>query len=88
MRAVLGRVLDPGSGNRMIHRRVGANDDDHVGLGHVHHRVRNAPRANAFEQGHHRRGVAQACAVVDVVAAKADADQFLEQVGFFVAAFG
>ena len=50
--------------------------------------VRHGGRADAFEQGRHRRGVAQARAVIDVVAAKAGAHQLLEQIGFFVCAFG
>ena len=81
-------VLDPGGRDRVVHGRVGADDDHHLGLGHVHHRVGHRARADAFEQGRHRRGVAQARAMVDVVAAEAGAHQLLEQVGFFVAALG
>src|SRR3712207_8228186 len=42
--------------------------------------------ADAFEQAGHRRGVAQARAVVDVVGAEARAHQLLEKIGLFVGA--
>ena len=34
--AIFNGVLDPGGGNRMIDRRVGANDDDHLGFADIH----------------------------------------------------
>ena len=51
--AVFHSVLDPGGGHRVVDRRVGTNDDNHLGLGDVHHRVGHRPRADAFEQRHH-----------------------------------
>ena len=81
-------VLDPARRDRVVHARVGADDDDDLGLGDVHHRVRDRARADALEQRDHARRVAQARAVVDVVAAKAGSHQLLEQVGLLVAALG
>ena len=52
------------------------------------HRVADRARADAFEQRGHAGGMAQAGAVVHVVAAEAGAHQLLEQVGLFVAALG
>ena len=72
----------------MVHRGVGANHQDEVGVLDIAHRVADRTRAHALEQGGHAGGVAQSRAVIHVVAAKAGAHQFLEQVGLFVAAFG
>jgi hypothetical protein len=76
--AVLHRVFDPGGGHRVVDRRVGADDDDHVGQRHVHHRVAHGPRAYAFEQRRDTRCMTQAGAMVDVVAAEAQPHQLLE----------
>ncbi len=57
-------------------------------LRHVHHRVADRARADAFEQRDDRRRMAQPRAVVDVVAAEAGAHELLEQVGLLVAALG
>ena len=86
--AVLRGVLDPGRGHRVIHRRVGADEDHHLGLRHVHHRIRHRAGADALEQRVDRRGVAQPRAVIDVVAAEAGSHQLLEQVSLLVAALG
>ena len=88
LRAALGRLLEKGRGDRMILGRIGADDDDEIGIlalveGRGHRR-----RADAFEQRRHRRGVAQPGAVIDIVGAETGAHQFLEQIGFFVGAFG
>ena len=80
-----GGVLHPGRGHRMVRGRVGADQEHHFGLHHVVHLVGHRARADAFEQRRHRRGVAQARAVVDVVGAEAGAHQLLEQVGLLVA---
>ena len=85
---VLHRILDPGRGHRMVHRRVGADHQHHVGMDHVVDLVRHRSRAQPFEQRGHGRGMAQAGAVVDVVAAEAGAYQLLEQVGLLVRALG
>ena len=86
--AALGRLLEEGRGDRMVLGRIGADDDDDVGIlalveGRGHRR-----RADAFEQRRHRRGVAQPRAVIDIVGAEAGAHQFLEQIGLFVRALG
>ena len=81
-------VLDPGRGHGMIHRGVGANQENHFGIRDVAHLVRHRARVDAFHQRRHARRVAQARAVVDVVGAEAGAHQLLEQVRLFVGAFG
>ena len=86
--AAFGGVLDPGGGHRVVGGGVGANDDDDFGMLHIVDLVAHSTRAHTFEQGGDAGGVAQAGAVVHVVGAKAGAHQFLEQVGFLVAAFG
>ncbi|OQC12950.1 MAG: hypothetical protein BWX79_01100 [Alphaproteobacteria bacterium ADurb.Bin100] len=81
-------VLDPRGAHRVVGRGVGADDEDEIGMLHVPHRVAHRAGAHAFEQRGHTGGMAQAGAVVHVVAAKAGAHQLLEQVGLFVAALG
>ena len=86
--AALGRLLEEGGGDRMVLGRVGADDDDEVGIlalveGRGHRR-----RADAFQQRRDRGGVAQPRAVVDIVGAEAGAHQLLEQIGLFVRALG
>ena len=88
LRAALGRVLEEGRGDRMVLDRIGADDDDHVGVLGGHERRRHGARADAFEKTGHGRGVTQARAVVDVVGGKAGAHELLEQVGFLVRALG
>ena len=72
----------------MVLGRVGADDDDDVGIlalveGRGHRR-----RADAFQQRRHRGGVAEPRAVIDIVGAEAGAHQLLEQIGLFVRALG
>ena len=88
LRAALRRVLHPGRGDRMVLRRVRADHEDQLGVLDVVDRVAHRARADAFEQRRDARRVAQARAVVDVVAAEAGAHQLLEQVGLLVAALG
>ena len=86
--AALGRVLDEGRGDRMVHGRVGADHDDDFGIHRGRKRRRHRARAQAFEQRRDRRGVAQPRAVIDIVGAEAGAHQLLEQIGLFVRALG
>ena len=86
--AILGRVLHPCRGHGVIDRGIGPDDDHDLGLRHVHDRVRDRTRPQALEQGRHRRGVAEARAVVDVVGAETRSNQLLEEIGLFVAALG
>ncbi len=72
----------------MVLGRVGADDDDEIGILALVEGRGHRGRADAFEQRRHRRGVAQPRAVVDVVGAEAGADQLLEQIGLFVRALG
>ncbi|MNM80225.1 hypothetical protein D3C81_921890 [compost metagenome] len=48
------RVLDPGGCHRMVDRGIGADQQHHLGLAHVHHRIGHRPRADSFEQRRHR----------------------------------
>ena len=82
------RVLDPGGGHRMVRGRVGADQENDFGLGHVRYLVGHRTGAHAFKQGHHTGGMAETRAMVDVIGAEAHAHQFLEQIGFFIAALG
>ena len=84
LRAPLRGVLDERRGDRVVDRRVGADDDDHVGVRALGERGRHRPRADRLHQGGDRRGVAEPGAVVDVVAAEPGADQLLEQVRLLV----
>ena len=86
--AALGRLLEEGRGDRMVLGRVGADDDDDVGVLALVEGRGHRGRADAFEQRRHRRGVAEPRAVVDVVGAEAGAHQLLEQIGLFVRALG
>ena len=83
------RVLDPGRGHRVVHRRVGADQDHHLGLAsRPSPGCDTAPEPMPSSSAATRRGMAQPRAVVDVVAAEAGAHQLLEQVGLLVAALG
>ena len=48
-RAVFHRVLDPGRGDRVVDDRIGADEQHHIRLHHVHHRVGHRARSDAFE---------------------------------------
>src|SRR5581483_4409527 len=84
----LGRLLEEGGGDRVVLGRIGADDDDDVGVLALVEGRRHRARADAFQERRHRRGVAQPRAVVDIVGAEAGAHQLLEQVGLFVRALG
>ena len=86
--AALGGVFHPGGSHRVVGRGIGANDKNQICMFNVVDLVTHRARAHAFEQSGHTGGVAQAGAVVYVVAAKAGAHQLLEQIGLFIAAFG
>ena len=68
----------------MVHRRVGADDDDDLGI-----QCRGEGRGygagvEALHQSRYGAGVAEPGTVVHVVVAEAGADQLLEQVGLLV----
>ena len=87
--AALRGVLDPGRGDRVVHRRVGADQRARPRLCVTSITgFDTAPEPMPSSSAHHRRRMAQPRAVVDVVAAEAGAHQLLEQVGLFVAALG
>ena len=50
LRAALDRVLEEGRGDRVVLDRVGADDDDHVGILGRHERRRHGARADRLEQ--------------------------------------
>ena len=87
--AVVGRVLDPGRRHRMVHGRVGADDDDDLGLGRRPSpgstpRPSRCPRAAPPRDDAWHRRVQWSTLLLP----KAGAHQLLEQVGLFVAALG
>ena len=86
--AALRGVLEEGRGDRMVFGRVGADDDDDVGILARGERRRHRARADALHQRGDRRGVAEPRAVIDVVAAEAGAHQLLEQIGLLVRPLG
>ena len=85
---ILGGLLDVGGGDRVVHRGVGADDDDDLGVQRRLEGRGDGAGVQPFHQRGHRGGVAQPGAVVHVVRAEAGAHQLLEQVGLFVRAFG
>ena len=82
------RVFHPRGGHGMVVGGVGADHKNDFRVLHIVDLVAYCGRSHALQQRGHAGGMAQAGAVVDVVGAKAGAHQLLEQVGFFVAAFG
>src|SRR5580692_11843865 len=68
--------------------RPGFKRNDVVGIGHGSERRRHGARADPLHQRRDRRGMAEPRAVVDIVAAKAGANQLLEQVRLLVCALG
>ena len=86
--AALGRLLEEGRGDRMVLGRIGADDDDEVGILHLIEGRGHRRGTDAFEQSGDRRGVAEPRAMVDVVGPEAGAHQLLEQISLFVRALG
>ena len=71
--AALGSVFHPGGGHRMVGRGVRANHQYQLGVLHIVDLITHRARAHAFEQSGHAGGMAQAGAMVYVVAAKTGA---------------
>ncbi len=86
--ATLRRLLEEGGSDRVVLGRVRADHDDQLGILALVEGGGHRRRADAFEQRRHRRGVAEARAMVDVVGAEAGADQLLEQVRLFIRTLG
>ena len=82
------RLLHEGRRDRVILGRVGADDDDELGVLDRGEGRGHRARADAFDQPRHRRGVAESRAVIDVVGAEAGTDQLLEEIGLLVGALG
>ena len=71
----------------MVLGRIGADDDDDVGILALVERGGHRRRADALQQRRHRRRMAKPRAMVDIVGAEAGANQLLEQIGLLVRAF-
>ena len=56
--AGLGRVLEECRRHRVVHRRVGADDDDDLGVRALEERRGDSARIDSLHQGGNRRGVA------------------------------
>jgi hypothetical protein len=80
------RLLEERRGDRVVRGRVRAGEQRDVGVDDVAVGRRDRAGADALEQRRHRRRVAEARAVVDVVRAEARPDQLLEEVGLLVRA--
>ena len=72
----------------MIDDGVGTDQQHHLRLHHVHHRIRHRSRADSFEQRGHAGRVTQARTVIDIVCSKARAHELLEEIRFFVRTLG
>ncbi len=87
LRATLRGLLEEGRSDRVVFGRVGADDDDDIGIlafveGRGHRR-----RADAFQQRRHRRRVAKPRAMIHVVRTEPGANQLLEEISLLVGAF-
>ena len=76
--AALCRLLEKGRGDWMVLGRVGADNHDDIGVLDLVEGCGDGTGADALDEGRDGRGVTQAGAVIDVVVAKARADQLLE----------
>jgi hypothetical protein len=86
--AALGGLLEIGGRDGMVLGRVGADDDDDVGILDRGERRGDGARADGLHQRGDGRGMAQPGAVVDIVAVEAGAHELLEQIGLLVGALG
>ena len=85
---LLAACLKKGGGDGVVLGRVGADDDDDVGVLAGRERGGDRAGADAFEKRGDRRRVAETRTVVDVVGAEALADQLLDEVRLLVGALG
>ena len=86
--AAVDGILDPGGGNRVVHGRVGPDEEYEVGVRNVGNRVADGARANTLQECCDRTRMAQPGAVVDMAAAHGLPHEFLEKIGLLVAALG
>ena len=86
--AALGELLEIGRRHRVVLGRVGADDDGELGVLDLVEGRRHRRRAHVFHQRRHGRGVAEPCAMVDVVVLERLPDQLLEEIRLLVRAFG
>ena len=87
-RAAFRRLLEIGGGDRVVLGRVGADDDQRIGIAGLVEGRGDGAGADAFQQRCDRGGVAEARAMVHIVGAEPGADQLLEQVGLLVRPLG
>ena len=88
LRTVLRRLLEERRGYRMVASGVGSGEQGGAGIDDVAVGRGDGAATDPLEQGGDARGVAQACAVIDVVGAEGCPHQLLEQVGLLDRAFG
>ena len=86
--ATLGGGLEKGGGDRVVLGRACANDDDAIAVFGGCEGRGDRTRPDGLHQGCHGTRVAKPGAVIDIVGAERGADQFLEEIGFLVRAFG
>ena len=87
LRPALHRILHPRRRHRMVHRRVGADDEQNLRPGHVAHLIADRARVDPFHQRRHARRVAEARAVIDVVRSESGAYELLEEIRLLVRPF-
>ena len=86
--AAFGSVFHPRGGDRVVGGGVGANDKNQIRMLHIIDLIAHCARAHPLKKRRYARRMAQASAVVYVIAAKTGTHQLLKKIGFFVAAFG
>ncbi len=79
-------LLQPRGEHRMSRRRIGADDQDDVGVLDRVEVLRAGRGAEGLRQAIAGRRMADTGAGVDIVVAEAGADQLLHQIGFFIGA--
>ena len=72
----------------MVLNRIGTDNNYDLCLRNISHLIGYSTRPYSFQQSCNGRCVTQSGAMINVIAAKAGADQFLKQVSLFVTAFG
>ena len=75
--AALGRILDESGGDGVVLGWVGADDHDGLGISGFRKRRGDGARADGLHKRRDRTGVAEPCAMVNIVGAKAGAHQLL-----------
>ncbi len=85
--AAFGELFEIGGGDGVVLDGIRADDDGAVGVFDFVEGGGHGGGAYVFHECRDRGCVAEAGAMVDVVVVEARADEFLEEVGFFIRAF-